>query len=64
MDDPKHWLASRTLWINVLAVVAAVAGAFGIDVGLDPETQTAIVAGVLAVVNIGLRLVTKAPIKA
>lgn len=63
MEDSKHWLASKTLWVNVLALVAAAAGAFGIDVGLTPETQTAIVGGVLAIVNIGLRLLTSAPIR-
>ncbi len=57
MDSKPFW-ASRTLWINAIALVAAVTGAFGLDLGLDAETQTALVAGVMAVVNIVLRLVT------
>jgi len=60
--EAKHWLASRTLWANVIAGVAAVSTAFGLDLGLTPETQTAIVGGVLAVVNIVLRFMTKAPV--
>ncbi len=57
MDSKPFW-ASRTLWINAIALVAAVSGAFGFELGLDPETQTALVAGVMAAVNIVLRLVT------
>ncbi len=62
-DKPsKPWWASKTLWVNVLALIAAVTGAFGIDVGLDAETQTAIVGGIMGVVNIVLRLVTDRPV--
>ena len=57
MDSKPFW-ASRTLWINGIALIAAVTGALGVDLGLDAETQTALVAGVMAVVNIVLRLVT------
>jgi hypothetical protein len=57
--DTKPFYASKTLWVNVLAMLAAVTGAFGIDIGLDPETQTAVVGGIMAVVNIILRFMTK-----
>ncbi len=57
MDSKPFW-ASRTLWINAIALIAAVTGALGIDLGLDAGAQTALVAGVMAVVNIVLRLVT------
>jgi hypothetical protein len=57
MDSKPFW-ASRTLWINAIALVAAVTGALGIDLGLGADIQTALVAGVMAVVNIVLRLVT------
>lgn len=60
--EGKHWLSSRTLWANVIAGIAAVSTAFGLDLGLTPESQTAIVGGVLAVVNIVLRFMTKAPV--
>lgn len=55
----KPWYTSKTLWVNILTLVAAVSGAFGLDLGLDTETQASIVAGILAVANIILRLVTK-----
>ncbi len=63
MDSKPFW-ASKTLWVNAVAIVATLLGAFGLNVGLDPETQASIVVGVMAVVNIVLRLVTKAPIGA
>ena len=60
--ESKKWYASRTLWTNVVGFVAAVTGVFGVDIGLDAETQVALVGGILTVVNIVLRLVTKAPV--
>ena len=60
MDKP--WYASKTLWINALAVVAALAGAFGLDLGLDPETQMAMVGVIMGIVNMVLRFTTKSAI--
>jgi hypothetical protein len=54
----KPWYTSKTLWANLIAGGVTVAGVFGIDVGLDPEAQAQLVAGVMVVVNIALRLVT------
>ena len=64
MNDSKPWYLSKTLIVNVLAGAAAVAGAFGLDLGLTAEVQTEIAVGVLAVVNVVLRLVTKAAVTA
>lgn len=63
MDTKPFW-ASKTLWINFVALVAAITGAFGLDIGLDPEGQTAVVGGVMAFVNIVLRFVTKSGVAA
>ncbi|MCH8103755.1 MAG: hypothetical protein IIB28_11445 [Chloroflexi bacterium] len=60
--EPKPWYASKTLWANIIAGAAAVAGAFGVDLGLDPETQVKLAAGIVVVMNIILRLVTKQPL--
>lgn len=60
--DTKKWYESKTLWVNLLAGIAAITGAFGIDIGLTPEVQTTIVTGVMALVNIALRVVTKQPV--
>jgi hypothetical protein len=54
--------ASKTLWVNVVAAVAALAGVFKIDLGLTPEVQATVVTTILALVNVGLRLVTKTPV--
>lgn len=64
MEDSKPFYLSRTLWVNVIAGLAAVSTAFGLDLGLTAETQTAIVGGILAVANIVLRVVTKKPVTA
>ena len=60
--DSKPWYMSRTLIVNVLAGIAAVAGAFGVDLGLDSEAQSSIALGILAVANIILRFITKGPV--
>jgi hypothetical protein len=54
----KHPLQSKTLWVNLVALIASLSTAFGVDLGLDPETQVALVGGILTVVNIALRLTT------
>jgi len=60
----KPFWASKTLWVNLIALAAAVSTAFGVDLGLNPETQVVVVGTVMSVVNIILRLVTKAPVSA
>ena len=61
MDSKPFW-ASKTLWTNVVAIVAAILGAFSIDVGLDPEGQVAAVGVIMGIVNVVLRLVTKSSV--
>lgn len=61
MDSKPFW-QSKTLWVNVIAGAAAVSTAFGLNLGLDADTQVALVGGVMAVINVILRLITKAPV--
>lgn len=61
MDSKPFW-ASKTLWVNLVAVIAALSGVFGGDFGLDDETQTAVVGAIMGVVNIVLRFMTVAPL--
>lgn len=61
--DPKPVWASKTVWVNAIALASAVALGFGVDLGLDGETQTALVGGIMAVVNIALRFVTEQPLQ-
>jgi len=62
--ETKSWYLSKTLWVNLLAGVATVAGVFGLDLGLDAATQAEIAVGFLAVANIVLRLVTRTAVSA
>src|SRR3546814_246695 len=59
--ETKSFLASKTLWVNAIALAAALLAAFGV-VDLDAEVQASLVGGIMAVVNIVLRVVTKHPV--
>lgn len=63
MRDAKPVWKSKTFWVNVLAAIAAVSGAFGLDLGLTPEAQATLVPVILAVVNIILRGMTTKPVR-
>ena len=63
MEDSKPWFASRTIWANLIAAVATIGTVAGVDLGMTGEEQASLVAGILAVVNIFLRLTTKTAIK-
>lgn len=62
MNEPKPWWASKTMWANIIAAVAAMSLAMGLDLGLDGETQATLLAGVMAFANLFLRAVTKQPV--
>ena len=53
----KKWYKSKTVWVNAVALAASIVSMqFGVPI--TPEMQ----GGVLAVINIVLRLVTKQPV--
>ena len=58
MEETKPFWASKTLWVNVIAIAASVLGAFKVDF-LTPEMQLTLIPVVMGVVNIVLRFVTK-----
>ena len=58
MEPTKPCWSSKTLWVNAIAVLAAILGAFSIDIGLDAETQVMVVGAVMGVVNLVLRFMT------
>lgn len=61
MSDPKSIFASKTLWANLVMLLAALLNAkFGIQ--LDADTQVQLVGGLITAVNIALRLVTSRPV--
>jgi len=52
----KKWYTSKTFWFNVLTLTVAIASAFGFaDFRPEPEVLS-IAAGVIAVINLILRL--------
>lgn len=53
----KPWWASKTLWVNLIALVASIGGAYGLNI--TPEAQASIVTAILAGANIALRFITK-----
>jgi len=55
MENPKPWWMSKTVWTNFIALIGSVVLAIGFDPGRWAEIATV----ALAVVNLGLRLVTK-----
>ena len=55
----KKWYLSRTIWLQVIAVVIGGVQALQGDAWFNPEYQVAI----LAVLNIIVRLITSQPIE-
>ena len=52
----KPWYMSKTLWVNAaIAAIAWILEQAGVNLGISAQTQLSI----LAVVNMGLRKVTK-----
>jgi hypothetical protein len=58
MNPKPPWL-SKTLWINVLAIIGSVVVYMA---GVDPSTWSEISVSALALINICLRLTTNQPI--
>ena len=57
--ENKIWYLSKTLWVNVIAIIAIIVqGRFGYVI--SPEAQFSI----LAIVNVILRSITKQPLSA
>jgi Zn-dependent alcohol dehydrogenase len=54
----KSWWMSKTIWVNIVALIAAILTTLGI-VDLTPDVQAQIVVFVMGAVNIGLRVITK-----
>lgn len=51
----KKWYVSKTLWVNVISIIALIVNGITNAVTIDAETS----ATLLAVANIILRLVTR-----
>jgi hypothetical protein len=63
MLPSKKYLASKTFWFNVLALIGVVATGFGFDV-FEPDAKVfEYGAALITLINVGLRFATKKPIK-
>jgi len=60
MTDSKYWWQSRTVWVNVVAILFAVLGTFKLlPTSLDQDSIVSAIMGVVAIANVVLRLVTR-----
>lgn len=57
--NPKHWLGSKTLWVNILGGIGTTAG---LVTGVIPGKYAPVITAVGGIANILLRLVTKQPL--
>ncbi|MDA8408151.1 MAG: hypothetical protein M0T73_15000 [Deltaproteobacteria bacterium] len=55
MENSKKWWASKTIWINLVALSGSIAISLGCDSGRWAEISTV----TLAAVNLVLRLITR-----
>ena len=53
--ETKAWWTSKTLWVNAIAFAALLIQSFGTGFVIAPEEQ----AGILVIVNVLLRIITK-----
>lgn len=58
--NSKPWWASKTIWVNLVALVGAVGAGFGLE--LPGDLQASIVVAIMAIANIVLRFVTRQPV--
>lgn len=61
--EVKSKWESKTIWVNGLAMIAAISAMAGLDLGLSEEVQAEIVLGIMSVINLVLRFTTKTAIE-
>lgn len=49
MAGSKPWYTSKTIWGSLIAMVAGIGSAFGLD--LDAQTQAGLVEGMLKIIS-------------
>lgn len=62
MNSPKPVWASKTFIVNAIAMVVMFASMAGFDLGLTEADTAQLAAGIMTIVNIVLRFVTKSPV--
>jgi len=59
VEPQKHLLLSKTLWINILAVAALIAGRYAPTWGTFIQDNFSEVGGAWAMINVFLRMISK-----
>ena len=60
----KPWYQSRILWVNIIAILSAIAAYFGFQLSfLTPELMMTLVPAIIGAINIYYRARTKKPIR-
>ena len=63
VEEGKAWWQSKTIWVNIAAIVGSVGAMFGLNIPLDPELCMTLFPVILGVVNLILRGKTNKPLK-
>jgi len=64
IGETKQWYLSRTIWVNILTLLASVAVVgFGVDLGIKDEEINALAVAAVAIANIWLRFRTAQPLQ-
>ena len=58
----KVWWRSRTVWVNIAAIIVSIGAYFGLNIHLDPEFCMMLFPVILSVINLILRAMTKKPL--
>lgn len=61
--EEKSWWESKTIWVNILAIVTAIGTYIGMPIDIDPEMAMTIFPLILGIVNLVLRKGTNKKIK-
>ncbi len=59
----KYWWKSKTVWVNIVAIITAIGAMFGLNIPLDPELCMTIFTLIIGLINLFLRKGTDIPLK-
>ena len=58
----KEWWESRTVWVNIIAIIAGIGAYFGLPIYIEPEFAMTVYPLILGLINIFLRNKTNKPL--
>ena len=63
VEEGKNWWKSKTVWVNIVAIVGSIGAVFGFNIPLDPELCMTLFPVILGAINLVLRKTTKKALK-